>query len=79
MFSNLKKRFAKEPILVTFNLEKPIIMETDSSNKAIRALISQPDNKGRMHLVAFYSRKLNSAELNYDIYNKELLAIVAAF
>jgi hypothetical protein len=29
--------------------------------------------------MAFYSRKINSAEDNYDIYNKELLAIVAVF
>jgi len=30
------------------------------------------------HLVAYYSRKLIPLELNYDIYNKELLGIVAA-
>jgi RNase H-like domain found in reverse transcriptase len=29
--------------------------------------------------VAFYSRKISLAEVNYDIYNKKLLAIVAAF
>ena len=69
----------KEPVLVTFNPEKPIIIETDLSNKAIRALISQPDNKERIHLVTFYLRKLNSIELNYNIYNKKLLAIVAVF
>jgi len=31
------------------------------------------------HLVAYYNRKLIPLELNYDIYNKELLGIVAAF
>jgi len=31
------------------------------------------------HLVAYYSRKLTPLELNYDIYNKELLGIVAVF
>jgi len=31
------------------------------------------------HLVAYYSRKLTLLELNHDIYNKELLDIVAAF
>ena len=29
------------------------------------------------HLVAYYSRKLTPLELNYNIYNKELLAIIA--
>jgi len=31
------------------------------------------------HLVIYYSRKLTLPELNYNIYNKELLGIVAAF
>jgi len=69
----------KEPVLVTFNPEKPIIMETDSSNKAIGALISQPDKKEKMYPVAFYLRKLNFIELNYNIYNKKLLAIIVVF
>src|SRR5690606_12308326 len=33
----------------------------------------------RLHPVAFMSRKLNPAEINYEIYDKEMLAIVAAF
>jgi RNase H-like domain found in reverse transcriptase len=32
-----------------------------------------------MHLVAFYSRKISSVETNYDIHDKKLLAIMAAF
>ena len=66
-------------MLIIFDLAKKIIVETDLLDKAIGAEISQPDNKERMHLVVFYSRKLTLAELNYDIYNKELLVIVAAF
>jgi hypothetical protein len=33
----------------------------------------------KLHPFAFYFRKMLLAELNYDIYDKELLAIVAAF
>ena len=66
-------------MLIIFDPAKKIIVETDLLDKAIRAEISQPDNKGRIHLVAFYSRKLTPAELNYDIHDKELLAIVAVF
>ena len=66
-------------MLITFDLVKKIIVEIDLLDKAIRAEISQPDNKGRIYLVAFYSRKLTLVELNYNIHNKELLAIVAAF
>ena len=41
--------------------------------------MSQPDDKGKYKPVVYYSRKMTPAELNYDIYNKELLAIVEAF
>ena len=78
-FDKLKKRVTSRPVLIIFDLIKKTIVETDLLDKAIGAEISHPDNKGRMHLVVFYSRKLTPAELNYDIYNKELLVIVAAF
>ena len=55
------------------------MVETDSSNFAIGAILSQTlpsDNK--VNPVAFFSRSLNSAERNYPIYDKELLAIVDA-
>ena len=34
---------------------------------------------GKLHPVAFYSKKMSPAEMNYDIYNKEFLAVVTAF
>jgi hypothetical protein len=46
----------------------------------IAAIISQPHlETGEIHCVAFHARSMGAAELNYDIYNKELLAIVSAF
>ncbi len=41
--------------------------------------ISQSNNEERLRSVIFYSRKIISAKLNYKIYNKKLLIIVAAF
>jgi len=64
--------------MVTFNPSKRIVLETDSSNFAIGACLSQLDEQGKLQLVAYYSRKLSLAELNYDIHDKELLAIVVA-
>ena len=58
---------------------KRIVLETDSLDFAIRACLSQLDENGRLKPIAYYSRKLSLAELNYDIHNKELLAIVVAF
>jgi hypothetical protein len=51
----------------------------DASNYIIRAYISQLDKKRKLYLIAFFSYKMSLVELNYDIYNKELLAIIEAF
>ena len=60
-----------------FDTRKPIILETDASDLAIGACLTQEhDEKG--HPIAYYSRKITQAEQNYDIHNKELLAIVAS-
>ena len=78
-FDELKKRFTSQSILVSFDPEKPITLETDASDRAIGVCISQSDNKGRLQPVAFYLRKFLSAEMSYEIHDKELLAIVNAF
>ena len=71
--------FCKAPVLGIYNPELPITVETDASDYAISACISQPDEQGRLHPIAFYSKKITPLELNYDVYDKELLAIVTAF
>jgi hypothetical protein len=55
------------------------MVETDASDKAIRAYLSQADDKGKLRLVAYLSRKFTSAESNYEVYDKELLAIIESF
>ncbi len=62
-----------------FESEKLITLEMNASDEAIEACISQSDNKRHLHLIAFHSRKLTDAELNYEIHDKELLAIVDSF
>ena len=60
-----------------FNTEKPSRIETDALDLAIGICLIQ-EYKGKWHPVVYILRKLSPAEQNYDIYNKELLAIVAA-
>jgi len=48
----------------------------DASNYAIGATLNQKDEQGRWHPVAYYSTTLLETKRNYDIYDKELLAIV---
>jgi len=78
-FRELNQRFTMAPILAHFDATKPVIIETDASDFAIRAVLSQRSEEGRLHPVAFHSRKFQPAEINYKIYDKELLAIVDAF
>ena len=65
-----------EPILVHYDDNKPITLETDASDYGIGVVCSQPDHNGILHPLGFYSRQLKPAELNYDIHDKELLAVV---
>jgi len=59
-----------EPILQHFDLEKLVTIETDASDYAIGAICSQPDEKGILHPVAYYSRKLKDPEPKYDIHDR---------
>ncbi|KAI0993149.1 hypothetical protein K3495_g15035, partial [Podosphaera aphanis] len=54
-------------------------METDASDFVTAAVLSQYDEAGILRPIAFMSKKMIPAECNYDIYDKELLAIVNAF
>jgi RNase H-like domain found in reverse transcriptase len=69
-------RFTKALILATYDLEKDMLLKTDTLDKAIKGCISQIGKDKILHLIAYYSKKLLLAELNYNVYNKELLAIV---
>ncbi|MBW0548625.1 hypothetical protein O181_088340 [Austropuccinia psidii MF-1] len=73
----LKEAFTTAPILSHFNLSLPTIVETDAFNYALDAVLSQVSDSGK-HPIAFKSRKLIPADLNYDIHGKELLGIVWA-
>ena len=80
-FTKLRQAFIKAPIFYHFNLERYIRIETDVSSYAIDGVFSQltSDNSSRGHSIAFFSRKMISAETRYKTHNGELLAIVEAF
>ena len=54
-------------------------METNSSDYVNAGVLSQPDNNGILHPVAYFSQRMSPAECNYEIYDKELLAIIRCF
>jgi len=78
-FSELKKRLTSSPVLFHPDNNKPFIVECDASNFALGAVLSQKDDNNKLHPVAYFSRSLQGAEINYTITDKELLAIREAF
>ena len=54
-------------------------MKADTSDQVLKSVLSQRDELRNLHSVAFYLQKFTKLELNYEIYDKELLAIVRAF
>jgi len=78
VFSTLKLAFTTAPVLAYWDPESRIIVKTNASDLALAAilLIYQGED---LHPLAFHSHFFQSAERNYDVHNKELLAIFEAF
>jgi hypothetical protein len=78
-FQALKTAFTTAPILRHFDPELPCVVEADSSDYASGGVLSQNGLDGKLYPVAYYSHRLSPAECNYEIYDKELLAIIRCF
>ena len=78
-FSLLKNAFTMALVLTHWRPDLPIIVETDTSDYALVAILSIQEANGNIHPIAFHSRTFSTTELNYDVHNKELLAIFDAF
>ena len=59
--------------------DSEMIVKTDALDYALAVIISHQLPDGEIHPIAFHSHPFNSAELNYDTHDKELLAIFEAF
>jgi hypothetical protein len=75
-FEKLKGMFVSAPILVQFDYTRTTILETDSSGWCVGGTLFQEDDNGMLRPCAYFSKKLNPSECNYEIYDKEMLAIV---
>ena len=68
------------PILAHWIPGTPLIVEMDASDYALAAILSTISlTDGEIHPIAFHSRTFTPPKLNYDIHDKELLAIFEAF
>ena len=77
-FDILKSKVTSSPILVFPDDSKQYKLEADSSDFATGAVLSQEGSDGKWHPVAFMSKSLNEVERNYEIHDKEMLAIIRA-
>ncbi|XP_047190425.1 uncharacterized protein LOC118319617 isoform X2 [Scophthalmus maximus] len=78
-FVDLKGRFSSAPVLVQLDPSSQFIVEVDASDSGVGAVLSQRSaGDKRLHPCAFFSRKLSPAEQNYDVGNRELLAVKLA-
>ncbi|GLB43475.1 putative retrotransposable element tf2 155 kda protein type 1-like [Lyophyllum shimeji] len=78
-FDSLKRAITSKPVLIFPDDDRPFRVEADSSDFATGAVLSQqsPEDE-KWHPVAFYSKSLNAVERNYEIHDKEMLAIIRA-
>ncbi|CAE7189385.1 Reverse transcriptase [Pyrenophora teres f. teres] len=74
-FNQLKRSFETAGMLAHFDSDLETWLETDASDFVTAAVLSQMHGNV-LRPVAFVSHKMNPAECNYEIYDKELLAIV---
>jgi hypothetical protein len=78
-FKNLKDAFLGAPVLAHYDPDLELWVETDASNYVVAGVLSQMHADRVLRPVVFFSRRLSPAECNYDIYDKELLAVVRVF
>jgi hypothetical protein len=77
-FEAIKEAICQRPVLAHPDPAKPYYLETDASGAAMGAILSQRQEDGRLHPIAYMSQSFSGAEHNYDTHDKELLAIIKA-
>ena len=77
-FDTLKQKLTSSPVLMMPDQTQPFQIECDASKYASGAVLTQQDNNGDRHPVAFLSKTFTETERNYEIYDRELLAIIRA-
>jgi len=75
-FNKLKQVFMTKPVLAASDLDKEFQVEADASNYATRGVLSMKCSDEKWRPVAFISKSLSDTEHNYEIHNKEMLAVI---
>jgi hypothetical protein len=75
-FDTMKKQFMEEPVLLMPDQLKPFQIESDASEVATGAVLTQLDLNGDQHPIAFLSKTFSETGRKYEIYDRELLGII---
>ena len=76
-FQELKRRLINAPVLQHYRPDLETRLETDASDGVVAGVLSQ-NHGGQWHPVAYYSKAMSGPEQNYEIHDKEMLAIIRA-
>ncbi len=76
-FEQIKSLLTQAPVLLFPDLSKPFVVYTDASRVALGAVLLQDQGQG-LQPVAYFSKKFSKAEINYPVYEQELMALVSA-
>ena len=77
-FHQLKQALCSSPVIHCPDFTKEFVLQTDASERGVGAVLSQRDEDGEEHPVAYFSRKLLPREERYSTVEKECLAIKLA-
>ena len=77
-FTTLLSHFQSAPILHLPDTQQPFVVMTDVSLLASGGVLMQWDSNGDLHPCAYLFQTFSPAERNYDIYDRELLAVIHA-
>ena len=64
------------PVLAALDLDKEFRVEANTSNYATGGVLLVKSSNGMWRLVAFILKSLSNMERNYEIHDKEMLAVV---
>ena len=74
-FNKLKEILVSSAVMRNPNFSCPFVLQTDASEVGVGAVLSQSDDAGMDHPVAYFSRKLLPREQKFSTIEKECLAI----
>ncbi len=77
-FENLKAAYVSKPVLLMPDRTKPYEIECDASLFATGAILLQQDTNGDWHPVAYHSKSMSPTERNYQVYDRELMAVICS-